>query len=85
MNEAATANNGQLLNSRYVLRERLGVGGQGEVWRAFDPQSGADIALKILHPSAGRSAAGSFFRSAIAGAGMGIVGVTSKSTSAKKS
>jgi len=57
MNEAATANNGQLLNSRYVLRERLGVGGQGEVWRAFDPQSGADIALKILHPSAGRSAA----------------------------
>jgi hypothetical protein len=29
MNEAATANNGQLLNSRYVLRERLGVGGQG--------------------------------------------------------
>jgi hypothetical protein len=57
MNEAATANNGQLLNSRYVLRERLGVGGQGEVWRAFDPQSGADIALKILHPSPGRSAA----------------------------
>ncbi|HTD30282.1 MAG TPA: serine/threonine-protein kinase [Steroidobacteraceae bacterium] len=57
MNEAATANNGQLLNSRYVLRERLGVGGQGEVWRAFDPQNGTDIALKILHPSAGRSAA----------------------------
>ncbi len=57
MNEAATANNGQPLKTRYVLRERLGVGGQGEVWRAFDPQSGADIALKILHPSAGRSAA----------------------------
>jgi hypothetical protein len=57
MNEAATANNGQPLKTRYVLRERLGVGGQGEVWRAFDPQSGADIALKILHPSTGRSAA----------------------------
>jgi hypothetical protein len=57
MNEAATANNGQLLNTRYVLRERLGIGGQGEVWRAFDPQSGVDIALKILHPSVGRSAA----------------------------
>jgi eukaryotic-like serine/threonine-protein kinase len=56
MNEAATANNGQPLKTRYVLRERLGVGGQGEVWRAFDPQSGVDIALKILHPSAGRSA-----------------------------
>jgi eukaryotic-like serine/threonine-protein kinase len=57
MNEAATANNGQLLKARYILRERLGVGGQGEVWRAFDPQANADVALKILHPSAGRSAA----------------------------
>lgn len=57
MNEAATTNNGQPLNSRYVLRERLGVGGQGEVWRALDPRTGVDIALKILHPSSGRSAA----------------------------
>ena len=57
MNEAATANNGQPLKTRYVLRERLGVGGQGEVWRALDPQTNADIALKILHPSPGRSAA----------------------------
>ena len=39
------------------MRERLGIGGQGEVWRAFDPQAGTDIALKILHPAAGRSAA----------------------------
>jgi len=57
MNEAATANNGQPLKTRYILRERLGVGGQGEVWRAFDPQANADIALKILHPAAGRTAA----------------------------
>lgn len=57
MSEAATANNGQPLKSRYQLRERLGVGGQGEVWRAFDPQAGVDIALKILHPASGRSAA----------------------------
>ncbi len=57
MNDAATANNGQPLKTRYVLRERLGVGGQGEVWRAFDPKANADIALKILHPSPGRSAA----------------------------
>ena len=56
MNDAATAN-GQPLKTRYVLRERLGVGGQGEVWRAFDPQANADIALKILHPAPGRSAA----------------------------
>lgn len=57
MSDAATANNGQPLKTRYVLRERLGVGGQGEVWRAFDPQANADIALKILHPAPGRSAA----------------------------
>jgi len=57
MSEAATANNGQPLKTRYVLRERLGVGGQGEVWRAFDPATNTDIALKILHPGAGRSAA----------------------------
>ncbi|HEY1491943.1 MAG TPA: protein kinase, partial [Steroidobacteraceae bacterium] len=56
MSEAAK-NSGQAIKSRYVLRERLGVGGQGEVWRAFDPQTGVDIALKILQPPAGRSAA----------------------------
>ncbi len=56
MSEAAK-NIGQALRSRYVLRERLGAGGQGEVWRAFDPQTGVDIALKILQPASGRSAA----------------------------
>ncbi len=40
-----------------MLHERLGTGGQGEVWRAHDPESGADIALKILQPAPGRSAA----------------------------
>ena len=57
MSEAATAGNGQPLKSRFTLRERLGAGGQGEVWRAFDPHSGSDVALKILHPAPGRSAA----------------------------
>ncbi|HEX4387442.1 MAG TPA: protein kinase [Steroidobacteraceae bacterium] len=57
MSEAATANGGAPLRDRYVLREKLGAGGQGEVWRAFDPQTGADVALKLLTPSQGRSAA----------------------------
>ena len=57
MSEAVTANPGRALKARYVLHERLGTGGQGEVWRAHDPQRGLDIALKILHPAAGRSAA----------------------------
>ncbi len=56
MSEAAK-NSGQAVKGRYVLRERIGVGGQGEVWRAFDPQTGVDIALKILQPASGRSAA----------------------------
>jgi len=57
MSGALTANPGRALKARYVLHERLGTGGQGEVWRAHDPQRGLDIALKILHPAAGRSAA----------------------------
>ena len=57
MSAAVTANPGRALKARYVLHERLGTGGQGEVWRAHDPQRGLDIALKILHPAAGRSAA----------------------------
>jgi len=57
MSGAVTANAGRALKARYVLHERLGTGGQGEVWRAHDPQRGLDIALKILHPAAGRSAA----------------------------
>ncbi|MBV9727600.1 MAG: protein kinase, partial [Gammaproteobacteria bacterium] len=57
MNDAATANPAPLIKARYVLQERLGVGGQGEVWRALDPQRGHDIALKILRPPAGRTTA----------------------------
>lgn len=57
MNDVAIANPAPALRARYVLHERLGVGGQGEVWRAHDPQRGADIALKILRPAAGRSEA----------------------------
>jgi eukaryotic-like serine/threonine-protein kinase len=58
MNEAATVNPAPLIRARYVLQERLGAGGQGEVWRAHDPQRGEDIALKILRLAPGRSAAG---------------------------
>jgi len=57
MNEAAVANKAPLIRARYVLQERLGAGGQGEVWRAHDPQRGADIALKILRMAPGRAAA----------------------------
>jgi serine/threonine protein kinase/tetratricopeptide (TPR) repeat protein len=57
MNEAAVVNKAPLIKARYVLQERLGAGGQGEVWRAHDPQRGEDIALKILRMAPGRAAA----------------------------
>ena len=36
---------------RYTLAEKLGSGGQGEVWRAFDEQNLESVALKILFRS----------------------------------
>jgi len=52
MNEAVRVNAQRVVGTRYVLYERLGAGGQGEVWRAFDPARGREIALKILQPGA---------------------------------
>lgn len=45
------------LQARYTLHEKLGSGGQGEVWRASDPQRGGDVALKILRVAPARTAA----------------------------
>jgi len=33
-----------------VLLERLGAGGRGEVWRAWEPALERDVALKLMHP-----------------------------------
>src|SRR5215468_8031083 len=35
--------------SRFELIRRLGAGGAGEVYEAFDREQGARIALKVLH------------------------------------
>jgi len=40
---------------RFVLLEKLGTGGQGEVWRARDETEHGEVALKILRPALARS------------------------------
>ena len=47
MTEAETPLNGRRLDARFTLLEKLGSGGQGEVWRAHDETRGVDIALKV--------------------------------------
>ena len=56
VNVATSVHPGRALSARYVLHERIGAGGQGEVWRARDHERGTDVALKILQPPPGRSA-----------------------------
>jgi tetratricopeptide (TPR) repeat protein len=46
---------GRALQTRYALRDKLGAGGQGEVWRAYDAQRGGDVAIKIVQAAPARS------------------------------
>ncbi|WP_433046164.1 protein kinase domain-containing protein [Dactylosporangium sp. CS-033363] len=43
------ASQGDLLNDRYRLDDRIAAGGMGEVWRADDTLLGRRVAVKLLH------------------------------------
>ena len=47
---------GHLLADRYRLDERIGSGGMGDVWRAFDTTLDRTVAVKILHAALARDA-----------------------------
>jgi serine/threonine protein kinase/tetratricopeptide (TPR) repeat protein len=47
MTEPVVSLQGHRLDARFTLLEKLGSGGQGEVWRAHDDTRGIDIALKV--------------------------------------
>jgi len=49
---------------RYELREEIGHGGMGEVYRAYDTSLKRDVAIKLLKEHGGKSASMRFFREA---------------------
>ncbi|MDA0635728.1 serine/threonine-protein kinase, partial [Nonomuraea sp. MCN248] len=48
---------GTTLNDRYLLTDRVGGGGMGEVWRATDTVLGRTVAVKVLIPALSEDAA----------------------------
>lgn len=41
---------GMKMGGRYILVNRLAIGGMGEVWKAVDIRDSAEYAIKVLRP-----------------------------------
>lgn len=41
---------GEILNNRYTVTDKIGSGAMGQVYKATDAQTGADVAVKLLPP-----------------------------------
>jgi tetratricopeptide (TPR) repeat protein len=50
MTENDSPSHGRAHSTRFTLLEKLGAGGQAEVWRARDNSDGSELALKVLTP-----------------------------------
>jgi len=48
---------GAVVGGKFVIKELLGRGGFGDVYRAAHQELGRDVALKVLHPAVARDAA----------------------------
>jgi serine/threonine protein kinase len=53
---------GQLIGGKYLLLEPLGSGGMGQVWAARNLSTEAEVAIKVLHTTAGAPEAAARFR-----------------------
>jgi serine/threonine protein kinase len=62
----------RFINSRFQIKERLGIGGFGVVFKGYDTLLKKDIALKFLSPKVTENERKFLFIQVVAGSNMGL-------------